>query len=76
MNAYPYYIMLQCIKEVEVCELVQTHGFPSALESKQVMHLGKECLGGFSNHVDKWRVCVPYYFQLCVEIIHVSTIHL
>jgi hypothetical protein len=43
---------------------------------KEVMHHGKECLGGFSNPVDKWRVCVLYYFQVCVEIIYVSTLHL
>ena len=34
------YIMLQCIKKVEVCKLVQTHVFPSALESN------KECIAG------------------------------
>jgi hypothetical protein len=32
---------------------------------KQVMHHGKECLGGFSNPVDKWRVFVLHYFQIC-----------
>ena len=36
---------------------------------KQVMHHGKEYLGGFSNPADKWRVCVLYYFQVCVQII-------
>jgi hypothetical protein len=36
---------------------------------KQVMHHGKEYLSGFSNPADKWRVCVLYYFQVCVEII-------
>ena len=29
------YIMLHCIKEVDVCQLVQTHVFPSALESNK-----------------------------------------
>ena len=35
VNAYPYYIMLLCIKEVQVCQLVQTHVVPSALESNK-----------------------------------------